>query len=150
MVLLPEMGASYREGPPIWASGATALEDEATCLIFGAITTVKLVSQMKENGENSKLFLTLNTKLSEEEEESNDDSWKTVVFYRHSDLQRYAARVSRPNLRPTRDMLIGAETSTQNVFYVESMKSSNMCLMYPRYFRYSIGLTGRIHREGRR
>jgi len=30
---------------------------------------------MKENGESSKLFLTLNTKLSEEEEEeSNDDS----------------------------------------------------------------------------
>ena len=79
------MGASCVRGPPIWASKAAALEDEAACFLFGVIATVKLVSQMKESGESSKLFLTLNTKLNEEEEESNDDSWKIVVFYRHSD-----------------------------------------------------------------
>jgi len=103
-ILLLEMGASCLGGPPIWASGEAALEDEAACFVFGIIATVKSVSQMKENGESSKLFITLNTKLGEEKEESNDDSWKTVVFYRHSDLQRYAARVSRPNPRPTRGM----------------------------------------------
>jgi len=40
-------------------------------------------------------------------------------------------------------------TSTQKCVFVKSMKSSYV-LMYPRYFRYSIGLTGCIHREGRR
>ena len=48
-ILLPEMGASCMGGPPIWASKAAALEDEATCFVFGAIATVKSVSQMKEN-----------------------------------------------------------------------------------------------------
>ena len=33
-----------------------------------------------KNGKSFKLFLTLDIKLSEEEEESNDDSGKTVVF----------------------------------------------------------------------
>ena len=74
VILLPEMGASCVGGPPICASGAAALEDEAVCFVFSAIATVKSVSQMKENGESSTLFLTLNTRLSEEEEESNDDS----------------------------------------------------------------------------
>ena len=46
---------------------------QAAYFIFGAIATVKLVLEMKKNGESSKLFLTLNTKLNEEEE-SNDDS----------------------------------------------------------------------------
>ena len=50
------------------------LEDEAACLVFGAISTVKSVLKMKENGKSFKLFLTLNTRLSREEEESNDDS----------------------------------------------------------------------------
>jgi len=31
------MGASYKEKPPIWTSRATALEEEATGLVFGAI-----------------------------------------------------------------------------------------------------------------
>jgi len=100
MILLPEMGASCVEGPPIWASGATTLEDEATCLVFGAILIVKSVLKMKESRKSFKLFLTLDTRLNIEEEESNHDSWKTVVFYRHSDPQKYAARVSRPILRP--------------------------------------------------
>ena len=43
----------------------------------------------------------------------------------------------------------GWKLALKSVFYVKWMKSSNV-LMYPRYFRYSIGLTGRIHREGRR
>ena len=68
------MVASCVGGPPIWASGAIALEDEATCLAFGAIAIVKSMSQMKENGKSSKLFLTLDTSLSEEEEESKDYS----------------------------------------------------------------------------
>ena len=55
------------------ATGAIALEDEATCLAFGAISTVKLVLKMKESGKSFKLFLSLDTRLSEEEEESNDD-----------------------------------------------------------------------------
>ena len=37
VVLLPEMGASCIEKPLIWTSEVTALEEEATCLIFGAI-----------------------------------------------------------------------------------------------------------------
>jgi len=73
-VSLPEMGASCVGGPPIWASGAITLENEATCLAFGAIAIVKLMSQMKKNRKISKLFLTLDTSLSEEEEEFNDDS----------------------------------------------------------------------------
>ena len=40
MVFLPEMGASCMEEPPIWAFGAIALEDEATGLVFGAISIV--------------------------------------------------------------------------------------------------------------
>ena len=36
------MGASCVEGLPIGASGVIALEDEATCLVFGAISTVKI------------------------------------------------------------------------------------------------------------
>ena len=43
MVLLPEIGASYMEEPPIWISGATALEDETTGLVLGTISTVKLL-----------------------------------------------------------------------------------------------------------
>jgi len=35
--LLPEMGASCMEELPIWTSGATVLEEEGTCLVFGAI-----------------------------------------------------------------------------------------------------------------
>jgi len=42
MVLLPKMGASCVEVPPIGTSGVIALEDEATCLVFGAISTVKI------------------------------------------------------------------------------------------------------------
>jgi len=59
---------------PIWVSRAASLEDEATCLAFGAITMVKSESQTVKIEKNFKLFLTLDKKLSEEEEESNDDS----------------------------------------------------------------------------
>ena len=79
MVLLPEMGASCVEEPPIWISGVIALEDKEAGLVFGAISTEKLVLKTKKI-KIFNLFLTLDTKLSEEEEESNDDSWKTVVF----------------------------------------------------------------------
>ena len=74
MVLLLEMGASYMGGPLIWASRATSLEDEAVCLVFGAISTVKSVLKMKESGKSFKLFLILDTRLNREEEKSNDDS----------------------------------------------------------------------------
>ena len=80
MVLVPEMGASCMEEPPIWTSEATALEDETVGLFFGAISTVKLVLKMKESRKSFKLFLILDTRLSGEEEESNDDPRKTVVF----------------------------------------------------------------------
>ena len=46
MVLLPDMGASCVEEPPIWISRATALEDEEEGLAFGAISTVKSVLKM--------------------------------------------------------------------------------------------------------
>ena len=46
--------------------------------------------------------------------------------------------------------MIGAELALKSVYYVKSMKKLEYVLMYPRYFRYSIGSTGRIHREGRR
>jgi len=57
--LLPEIGASCTEEPPIWASGATAFEDEAACLAFGAIATVKSVFQMVKTEKSFELFLTL-------------------------------------------------------------------------------------------
>jgi len=85
MVLLPEMGASCVEEPSIWISWAIALEDEEAGLVFGAISTVKSVLKTIKLEQSFKLFLTIDTKLSEEEEESNDNSWKTVIFYRHSD-----------------------------------------------------------------
>ena len=72
MVLLPEIGASCMEEPPIWVSGATAFEDEAVCLAFGAIATVESVLKMVKTEKSFKLFLTL--RGSNEEEESNDDS----------------------------------------------------------------------------
>ena len=40
MVFLPKIGASYVDELPIWASGAIALEDEATGLVFKAISIV--------------------------------------------------------------------------------------------------------------
>ena len=101
-ILLLEMGAFCVEEPPIWISVAIALEDEEAGLNFGVIYTVKLVLKTMKMKKSFKLFLILDTKLNEEEEESNDDSWKTVVFYKHNDPQRYAAHVSMPNPRPTR------------------------------------------------
>ena len=60
MVLIPEIGASCMEEPPIWVSGITAFEDEAVCLAFGAIATVESVLKMVERKEQSlELFLTL-------------------------------------------------------------------------------------------
>ena len=50
------------------------LEDEVACLVFGAISTMTSVLKIKESGKIFKLFLTLDTRLSREEEESNDDS----------------------------------------------------------------------------
>ena len=60
------------EEPPIWASGTTAFKDEAVCLGFGAIATVKSVLKMVKMEKSFELFLTL--RGSNEEEESNDDS----------------------------------------------------------------------------
>ena len=57
MVLLPEIGASCMEEPPIWVSGATAFEDEATCLAFGAIATVESVLKMVKTEKSFELFL---------------------------------------------------------------------------------------------
>ena len=79
------MAASCMEGPPIWVLEAAALEDEEAGLNFGVIFAVKLVLKTMKMEKSFKLFLTLDTKLSEEKEESNVNSWKTVVFYRHSD-----------------------------------------------------------------
>ena len=60
-----------------------------------------------EDGKNEKkLRAFLNPKRLGEEEESNDDSWKTVVFYRQKNPQRYAALGSRPNPRLTRGVHI--------------------------------------------
>ena len=36
---LPEIGASYIEEPPIWASKAAVLEDKVIGFVFGAILT---------------------------------------------------------------------------------------------------------------
>ena len=73
MVLLPEIGASCMEEPPIWVSGTTAFEDEAVCLAFGAIATVESVLKMVGT-KRTKPRAFLNPKRSNEEEESNDDS----------------------------------------------------------------------------
>ena len=73
MVLIPEIGASYMEEPPIWVSGTIAFKDEAVCLAFGAIATEESVLRMKEIRRiKLRVFLTL--KGSNEEEESDDDS----------------------------------------------------------------------------
>ena len=73
MVLLPEIGASCMEEPPIWVSEATAFEDEAVCLAFGAIATVESVLKMVKM-KRTKPRAFLNPNRSNEEEESNDDS----------------------------------------------------------------------------
>jgi len=51
-----------------------------------------------ENGKSFKLHLTF------EKKKISLMMTLTVVFYRHSDLQRYAAHVSRPNPHPTHGM----------------------------------------------
>ena len=61
------------EETPIGASEAAVFEDEATCLAFGAISTVKSVSKTVKIEKASSFSLTLNVMLGEEEE-SNDDS----------------------------------------------------------------------------
>ena len=50
------------------------LEDEEAGLVFGVISTVKSVLKMIKLEQSFKLFLTLDAKLREEEEKSNDDS----------------------------------------------------------------------------
>ena len=97
------MGASCMEEPPIWTSRAIALEDEEVGLVLGAISTVRSLIEDGEN-ERTKPRAFLNPKRLNEEEESNDDSWNTVVFYRQENAQRYAAFGSRPNPRSTRGM----------------------------------------------
>ena len=54
---LPEMGASCVEELPICISGATALDDEATGFVFGAISTVNSVSKTKERRKKFGAFL---------------------------------------------------------------------------------------------
>ena len=46
--------------------------------------------------------------------------------------------------------LIGAEPALKKCVFMKSMKKLVYVLMFPRYFRYSIGSTGRIHRDRRR
>ena len=48
-------------------------EDEETGLVFGAISTMKSVLKTKESEKSFKLLLILDTRLSGEEEEFNDD-----------------------------------------------------------------------------
>ena len=47
-------------------------------------------------------FLKTLTDAHEDEGESNDDSCKTIAFYRHGDSQKYAALGSTPNYHLTR------------------------------------------------
>jgi len=56
MVLLPEMGASYVEKPPIWTSGATALKKEATGLVFGAIFNGEFFRKDGDKEEKARSF----------------------------------------------------------------------------------------------
>jgi len=56
----------------------------------------------RKRGEQRKLLSQTLTDANEEERESNDDPWRTVAFYRHSDSQRYVALGSTPNHRLTR------------------------------------------------
>ena len=57
MILLPEMGASCIEEPPICTSEVTTLEDEATGLVFGAILAANSVKKMRKRRKGLKLFL---------------------------------------------------------------------------------------------
>ena len=56
MVLLPEIGASYMEEPPIWISRATAIEDEEAGLVLGAISTVKSLLKVVKMEKSFELF----------------------------------------------------------------------------------------------
>jgi len=51
------MGASCGKEQPICISGATALDDEATGFVFGAISTMNSVSKMKERRKKLGAFL---------------------------------------------------------------------------------------------
>ena len=56
MVLLPEMGASCIEEPPIWSSRATALEEEAKGLVFGAILNDEFFRKDRDKEEKARSF----------------------------------------------------------------------------------------------
>jgi len=57
MVLLPKIGASCIEKPPISASGATKPEDEATSVVFGAILIMNSVEKIEKRKKRLKAFL---------------------------------------------------------------------------------------------
>jgi len=56
MILLPEIGSSCMEEPPIRVSGATALEDEEAGLVLGAILTVKSLLKVMKMEESFEIF----------------------------------------------------------------------------------------------
>ena len=59
MILLPEIGASCIEQPPIWAFGATTLKEEATGLVFAAIFNGEFFRKDKKKKKSPELFLKL-------------------------------------------------------------------------------------------
>ena len=92
-------GASCIEEPPIWTSGATALEEEATGLVIGAILTVNSIEQMerRKKGRSFSWVLKLWTQSSNEEEKSLIMTLERLLsFYRCSNRPRYVACISRP------------------------------------------------------
>ena len=80
--------------------------------------------------------------------------WSTCKYYpahqnREDNVNKNVKTKPFPSPATAPKFWSWAELALKNVYLWNQMKSSNV-LMYPRYFRYSIGLTGRIHREGRR
>ena len=99
MVLLPEMGASCVEEPPIWTSGVTALEEEATSLVFEAIFNGEFFRKDEKKKEKARSFSWVfrywMQKINEEEKSLMMTLERLLSFYRRSDQSRYMARISR-------------------------------------------------------
>ena len=54
--VIPEIGASCMEEPPLWASVTTAFDDEAVCLALGAIANQESNARRKKREQRRSFF----------------------------------------------------------------------------------------------
>ena len=92
-------------GPPTWRSRPFALPEwqhsmtKPRVLFSGPFRPWILYRRREKEEKSSELFLSSESpqrRTQQRRKESNDNSWKTDVFYRHSNPPRYAAHVLSP------------------------------------------------------